>query len=153
MKLFKYCFLTICLLFMFSLPSSANTGNVTANTGIEYLSNSDYLETVITQTFSTRSSLSGTKTTNYKNSAGSIMWSVSVNATFSYTYGKSSSCTSVNGSSASYSSAWSVSDATTSKSGNHATASATGYHYVAGILTDSLSRSVTLYCDSYGNLS
>ena len=99
------------------------------------------------------STKSGQKTTYYKSSSGVTLWSVTVKASFSYTYGKSSTCTSVTGSSASSSVAWKVSSASSKKNGNTATASATGYHYTNGALVESLSRSVSLSCDIYGSLS
>ena len=102
---------------------------------------------------SATSTRSGQKTTYYKSASGTVLWSVTVRASFSYVYGKSSTCTSVTGSSASSSVAWKVSSASSKKNGNTATASATGYHYTNGALVESLSRSVSLSCDIYGSLS
>lgn len=122
---------------------------------VEYLDNGDYIETILQEfpTYSRASTIKGSKTSNYKNSSGTTMWSVTVIGTFSYTSGKSSQCTSVSGSSATYSSSWKVTGANTSKNGNKANASATGTQIVNGVVISTLSRTVTLSCDSYGNLS
>ena len=54
------------------------------NKNIEYLSNGDYIETTIVSNINTlaRSSKSGTKTEKYKNASGEVIWSVTVNGTF-----------------------------------------------------------------------
>ena len=153
MKVLKKCLLIFCMICLFCTPSMAATVTDISTKKIEYLPNGDYIEVTITETPTKALTKSGTKTANYKNSAGSTMWSVSVKGNFSYVTGKSCTCTSASGSSASYSSSWTVSSTTSSKSGNSATASATGTHYMSGNPMESLSRSVTLYCDSYGNLS
>ena len=154
MKILKTCLITFCMVCLLCLPSMAATVISSPNTQIEHLPNGDYIEITITEEPATRAlSKSGTKTANYKNAAGSTMWSVSVRGTFSYVKGKSCTCTSASGSSSSYNSSWSVSGATSSRSGNSATASATGKHYMGNKVIETMTRSVTLYCDSYGNLS
>lgn len=122
---------------------------------VEYLENGDYVETVIEETvmLGRVNTRKGNKTSSYKNSAGEVMWSITVTGTFSYTSGKSVKCTSSSGTSKSNSSTWKVSQASASKSGNKASASATGTQIVNGVTISTLSRTVTLSCDSYGNLS
>lgn len=122
---------------------------------IEYLDNGDYIEIILEEYLASNRAATrkGSKTTNYKNSSGTTLWSVTVVGTFSYTSGKAAQCTSVSGSSVSYSSAWKVTGARTSKNGNKASASATGTQIVNGVVISTLSRTVTLTCDSYGNLS
>ena len=147
-KTFLFTIIGIFLLF----SCSASAASTVTTSEIYSLANGDYLETVLIQdstSSATSSTKSGQKTTYYKSSSGVTLWSVTVKASFSYTYGKSSTCTSVTGSSV----AWKVSSASSKKNGNTATASATGYHYTNGALVESLSRSVSLSCDIYGSLS
>ena len=151
-KTFLFTIIGIFLLF----SCSASAASTVTTSEIYSLANGDYLETILIQDSTSRatsSTKSGQKTTYYKSSSGVTLWSVTVKASFSYTYGKSSTCTSVTGSSASSSVAWKVSSASSKKNGNTATASATGYHYTNGALVESLSRSVSLSCDIYGYLS
>lgn len=122
---------------------------------IEYLENGDYIETIITtdnsvSTFATNTK-TGAKTKNYKNSAGTVQWSVTVKGTFSYN-GSTSVCTSCSHSTTSPASAWTIKSSSHSKYGNTATAKATATYTTATGTTD-LTRSVTLQCSAYGVLS
>jgi len=94
----------------------------------------------------------GSKTVTYK-SGNTTLWSVTVTASFSYTAGKSSICTSANGPAKSSSSNWKVSTPSTSRSGKKATSTATRKLYSGSKTITSYSQSVTLSCDTYGNLS
>lgn len=154
MKKLKFFLLTLTLIISFNVPVKAQSMEVPYSQ-TEYLENGDYIETTITILPSPRKSFSrsGEKNTKYRNSAGTILWSVTVRASFSYVPGKSSKCTSASGYSTSKSSSWKVSSATTSKNGNSATATATGTQYKNSKPIGSITRSVTLSCDSYGNLS
>lgn len=122
---------------------------------IEYLENGDYIETIITtdnsvSTFATNTK-TGTKTKNYKNSAGTVLWSVSVKGTFSYN-GSTSVCTSCSHSTTSPGVYWSIKSSSHSKSGNTATAKATATHTTSTSSTD-YTRSVSLQCSADGVLS
>lgn len=154
MKNFKIVLLTLVLILSVNIPVHAQSFEI-PSPEIEYLANGDYIETTITLLPSSRKAFtcSGRKTATYKNSSGTILWSVTIKASFSYIPGKSSKCTSASGSSSSKSSNWKVSSATSSKSGNTATATATGTQYRNSKPVGSITRSVTLTCDTYGNLS
>ena len=125
---------------------------------IEYLENGDYIETIITD-FTTENSVStfatntktGAKTKNYKNSAGTILWSVTVKGTFSYN-GSTAVCTSCSHSTTSPASAWTIKNSSHSKSGNTATAKATATCSTSSGSID-YTRSVSLQCSAYGVLS
>lgn len=150
--------LIICAMIL-SIMQPTTTYAYETETTVEYLENGDCIETIIitiTSTAETRASSvtkKGTKTTNYKNSDGDVLWSISVTGTFTYVSGSSCTCTAVSGSAVSNSSSWKVSTAKTSKSSNKATASTTATKYLAFLKVDSIERSVTLTCDTYGNLS
>jgi hypothetical protein len=136
--------------------SAATTGST--ETSIEYLDNGDYIETVITDdtendgiSLYSTSTVTKTKTKYYKNSSGSVMWSVSVKGTFSYN-GSAAVCTSCSHSTTSPGSAWSIKSASHSKVGNTATAKATATNTTTAGSTD-YSMSVTLKCSSTGTVS
>lgn len=154
MKQLRYVFLCMIVVLMSGISVRAN-GGVSKQVSIEYLDNGDCIETILEEypIFGKTSVVRGKKTENYKNSSGTVMWSVTVTGTFSYMSGKSSECTDVSGSSQSYSSSWRVSSADVSKSGNTASASATGTLIVNGVVSGTVNRNVTLSCDNYGNLS
>lgn len=92
------------------------------------------------------------KTTYYKNSSGSVMWYVRVTGTFTYGNG-SSKCTNSECTAESKSKAWKVSNKSASKTGNSASASAKGTHYLNGVPAESITRTVTLKCSPSGNFS
>lgn len=93
-----------------------------------------------------------TKTTYYKNAAGDVMWWVRVTGTFTYGNG-TSKCISAKGSAASENSTWKVSNISDSKSGNTASAKATGTHYSQGMVSSTKTKTVTLKCSSTGVFS
>lgn len=88
----------------------------------------------------------------YENSSGTRLWYVKVTGTFTYGNG-TSKCTSVTPSAASNHSSWKVSDISGSKSGNKASATATGKQYADGKLVQSVTRTVTLTCSATGVFS
>ena len=133
------------------VSAASTTGKVTAVT-IEYLENGDYIETIITyEEALTRSSKTASKTKNYKNSDGDVMWSVTVRGTFSYN-GTTSSCTAVSHSTTTLNAYWSIKSASSSKSGNTATAKAVATQSISGVSRD-YSVSVSLTCSANGTLS
>ena len=122
---------------------------------IEYLENGDYIVTefAVTQpgslfSDSTMTTRSGSRTKNYYNSDGTKIWSLTVNGTFSYTYGVSSTATSATATVNIFSSNASFVSKSAYTSGNTATATGTvAYNSVTKTMTVSVS------CDKYGNLS
>lgn len=140
------------LLFSNCIPINAQTKNST----IEFLGNGDYVETIIIEdnTLSQvrATTKSGTKTTYYKNSSGTIMWSVSVKGTFSYT-GSSSTCTNATVSTTCPSVSWRILSSSSSRSGNVAKATATAGQFSANIEAKRLTRTVSLTCSANGTLS
>ena len=80
------------------------------------------------------------------------MWWVRVTGTFTYGNG-ASKCISAKGSAASENSNWKVSNISDSKSGNTASAKATGTQYLYGKVLSKLTKTVTLKCSSTGVFS
>ena len=143
---------TLIICSVFCIPANA-TETAQTTTTIEYLDNGDYIETIITyyETNARVATKSGSKTANHKNSDGDIMWSVTVNGTFTYN-GTTSSCTSVSRSTSAPGTNWSIKSSSCSKSGNCASATATAT--CKGVLTSrDYTVTVNLYCSPYGILS
>lgn len=141
----------------FSVTASATTVN-DYNRTIEYLDNGDYVETIISDDetdseislFSTKS-ITKTKTSYYKNSSGTVLWSVTIKATFSCN-GKSATCTSCSHTTTISAKTWSIKSASHSKSGNTATAKATATHKTrTGSSNHTIS--VTIKCSPTGVVS
>lgn len=120
---------------------------------VEYLENGDRIKTYITcyETNARAATKSGSKTKEYENAAGELLWSVTVYGTFTYN-GTTSSCTSASRSTAAYGSDWSIKSSSASKSGNCATATATATKKNLFGSQD-YTATVNLYCSPYGILS
>lgn len=152
----------------FVLPNNQLTSTTPIETedsiSTELLDNGDYIETVIVSetslsnsalgisTLSTSKTITKTKTTYYKNSAGSVMWSVSIKATFTYN-GSTSKCTSCSHSTTSPGKSWSIKSCSSSKSGNKATATAVATHTDSDGSKYNINRSVTISCNATGKVS
>lgn len=122
-------------------------------TNIEVLENGDCIKTYITyyETDTKAATKSGSKTKEYENSSGEVMWSVTVYGTFTYN-GTTSSCTSASHSTTAPGEDWSIRSASSSKSGNCATATATATKK-SFLFSKDYTMSVNLYCSPYGILS
>ena len=95
--------------------------------------------------------ISGTKTYVCSNN-GSALWTAALNASFNYT-GYSSGCTAANCQVTFQNSHYSLKDKTVTVSGNTAIATITVVHKVLGITISTTTHTLTLSCDSNGNLS
>lgn len=111
-----------------------------------------YEETIIYENILARATKSGTKTVNYRNAAGNIVWSVSVHGNFTYN-GSTSSCTSSTVSTTCPSSVWRIISKSARKSGSVAIGEATAKLYSNGIPIQTLTREVRLTCSKSGTLS
>lgn len=151
----RIIWLFVCILIMGTSIDVYAGSSTEERTEIEYLKNGDYLITKIKEE-SYKMRVGGTKTasktTNYYNANGSIMWYVKVTATFKYD-GKSSACTKVSADAGSKSSVWKVTNKTATKSGNSGTAKASATQYYGNRPLHTYTRSVTLRCDKNGSLS
>ena len=146
--------------------SSGNTAFAASNTQptqiiIEEAENGNYYETIIETSKQEQSpysvlaatqSITKTKTTYYRNSAGTVLWSVSIKATFSYD-GSTSKCTSCSHSTTAPRTYWSITSSSSSKSGNSATATATAKYTPSSGTSQSYTKSVTIKCSPTGVVS
>lgn len=151
-KTFKHIITIFSFLLIFITNISIANATVLSNFNNDY-----YLETVITDanptfSFSTLQSnshtITKTKTTNIKNTKGTVLWSVSITATFTYD-GSTSRCISCSPSAETYSSSWTIQSTSSSKSGNSATAIATA-NYAS---LKNYTQSVTISCSKNGTVS
>lgn len=147
----------ICIIIL----SLAIFPDIKASAEVVYSFNEDliYCTTVIEEipistysSYSTSKTKTGSKTVYYKDANGNTLWYVKVTATFSYN-GNTSIYKSASVTAVSCNSNWKVSNKSSSYSGNHGTASATGKKYLAGVVTSTINKSVTLTCSKNGTLS
>jgi hypothetical protein len=155
MKNLKILLLSLLLIITYSIPVLA--GNQSTSTIIEIFDDGSYIETMLCEEltvtpFSTSSTKSGSKTTNYKNSSGKTIWTITVNGTFSYD-GSSAKCTTASISTTCPNENWKLSNKTVTKSGATATASVTAKKYIDSICVKTISNSVILTCSKTGTLS
>lgn len=148
-------------LFMCILPM--NTSKVSATNliterivSIEDLGNGYSITTSIVEdemiaTNRSTKTKSGYKKVTYAHD-DTVLWTVQVNGMFSYT-GTSAVCISSTVTTTCPSSAWKISNKSSSKSGNTAYASATGKQYLLGICIQTVNRTVSLKCSNTGVLS
>lgn len=154
MKKFTTLFTIISMILVFTLqPAFAQSNVITVD--IEELPDGSRFVTVIEdvptpgiQPFS-KETATKTKTVYYESESGKKLWYVSVTGTFLYGDG-TAKCTASTPSAASLDSNWKVSNITGGKSGNKATATATGTRYLNGIAKESITRTVTLTCGPTG---
>lgn len=126
---------------------------------IEYLNDNYYIETIITDSKplntkylrSTSNTKTKTKTSYVKNSSGTVLWSVSITATFSYN-GSTSKCLSCSHSTSVSAKTWSILSCTSSKTKNSATATAIAAH-TGATASDKVTHSVTIKCSANGTVS
>jgi hypothetical protein len=148
-----------------TLKTQSNSINyISNNLSTELSDKGDYIETVIISdmplpsanlkisALSTSKSITKTKTTYYKNTSGSVMWSVSITATFTYN-GSKSKCTSYSHSTSASSKTWSIKSSSSSKSGNKAIAKVIATHTDSDGSKYDVSKSVTISCNANGVVS
>ncbi len=100
----------------------------------------------------TRASTSGQKKYTYYNANNVKQWTVYLNGTFTYT-GSSATCTAASTSYSINNNTWSVTKAAASRSGATATGSFTVKKYTAGVVTQTVNKTLTLTCSASGTLS
>ncbi|MCM1235504.1 MAG: hypothetical protein NC489_35845 [Ruminococcus flavefaciens] len=152
--------MTVLIFGVFCSAPLANAAAIPEQSEIISLENGDYLEITINNIpvqFSGISALAATKsvtkmkTTKYRNSSGTVLWSISIKATFTYD-GSTSKCTACSHSTTCPAKTWTIKSASSSKSGNSATAKATATHATNGALKN-YTQSVTIKCSKNGTVS
>lgn len=147
-------FMTLSIGFC-TLTTSAKEKAVTQ---IDLLDDGSYIETTMVEAspsvalHSATSTKTGRKTSSYKTSSGTLIWSITINGTFTYN-GSTAKCTKATISTSCPNSSWRLSNKIAKKSNNTASASATSKKYVNGICIKTINRTVTLSCSKTGTLS
>lgn len=118
-----------------------------------------YYETVIEETASfspmasnTAKTKIGYKTTYCKNANGTVLWSVTVTARFSYN-GATATCISSSISTTIKDSSWKISNKYSTRCSNYGTATATANKYSSGKIINTITKTVKLTCSPTGTLS
>lgn len=147
----------ICFSSIFSVNATSDPfSNTDSNTVIVY-DNGDYLtiSPIIYTESTTRAANTkdGHKTYTYSNSSDEVEWIFVINATFSYVYGSSVTCTNSSYTYTIYKDSWKFSDGSTSRSGGTAYAYGTFKNKVLFITTRTVDVEAQISCDIYGNLS
>lgn len=125
---------------------------------IEPLEDGSYFRITISETGSSSVSrsvqtLNGTKNITFYDSDGTAAWQFTLNGTFRFEPGVSSSCSSSSYSISIYDSSWENTSASSSASGNQATGDAVFVKRALFLPIQTENVFVTLSCDPYGNLS
>lgn len=135
------------------MPATAFANEkIVTDSYVEYFEDGSYIVTELTEstitTFAAKT-VSSSKSSHFYESDNSKAWTVTLNATFSYT-GSSATCTKATTSSTIYNSAWKVTSAVASKSGNKATGTFTVKKYVLGIPVKTVNKTLTITCSNTG---
>ena len=166
----KFLSVVLVMASVFAMQSVIVFGQTASNSKVdsvkvEYFDDGTYCVTVIESiptdinmidsgTISPLSTKTETKSkTQYmRDASAAVLWYVRVTGTFTYGNG-SSQCISVTPSAAAVNSTWKVSNISGSKSGNKASATATGKQYADGTVVQTMTRTVTLTCSPTGVFS
>ncbi len=155
MKKIISIFLTLIIVF-YSLSINLFASAISLSKDIVIIfENGDYItETITTETVLNRATntITGQKTSNYRNSDNELLWSATLKGTFTYT-GSRATCTASSITYKIYDDNWKITSAAASKSGNTAKGDITAKRYVLGIPTKTVERTITLTCSSSGVLS
>lgn len=155
MKKIISIFLTLIIIFYsMSINLFASAFSVSENIVIIF-ENGDYItETITKESVLNRATntITGQKTSNYRNSNNKLLWSATLKGTFTYT-GSRATCTASSITYTVYDDNWKITSAVASKSGNTAKGDVTAKRYVLGIPTKTVERTITLTCSSSGVLS
>ena len=143
-------FLVVCLLF--STMSLFVFASPDETTDIEYFNDGSYSIITLETISMTKGTVSKSKSYKYYNSNSILQWKATLTASFSYN-GSTASCTSASASYTIYKDSWSNTLSTASKSGATATGNFTFKHYVLGICTKTVNKTLTLTCDKNGNVT
>lgn len=163
----RLCLLVFLLLLMILAPVASFAYSSDSKPENDYSNNGNYYETIITngsdryphrlpQTFSQTKKLKNkfkkSKIAYYKNASGKKLWYVKVTGTFTYRNGIVQ-CIGSTVTAKALSSSWKCTKKTTWKKNNKASAKATFTHYLNGSPKETLTRTVTLTCNSKGQFS
>lgn len=153
-----------CALVIFALALSCSISGFAHNdvnyscltadfSAIEYFSDGSYAITRIEDIeITSKGTVTKSKTYSYYDSSNVLQWTVILEATFSYN-GSSATCTSATTGYSVSNSAWKVTKANASRSGNTATGDFTVKKYVLLVPVQTVNKTLTLTCSASGVVS
>ncbi|MCI9174930.1 MAG: hypothetical protein HFH49_08290 [Lachnospiraceae bacterium] len=154
MKKFINILFIIMLFVSFPKISYASTPPDIIQTDTEDFGNGFYgITTLEIQSDNTRTVKTASKTYTLKTSSGTTAASFKLTATFNYPSGSSALCTYVSHSTSISDTKWKFSKKSSAKSGNTASGTFTANLVSSGITLESISKTITLTCDKYGNIT
>lgn len=150
-----------CLMLCSTVAQAQEETGTLISQEVEYLADGSKIVTCVYEddvnqgivTAATTVTKSGKKTSTIYNSDDEVLYTLTVNGTFSVVTGSSATCTASSYSYTTPGSGWSLKTGSATKSGNKATANGTFVKKVLGITTKTESRVVTLTCSTSGTLS
>lgn len=147
----------VMLLSVLSVVAFAQAEDAVVTESVEYLEDGYYIVTTVTEEAGNSlaratSTKTGSKTATLYNSDDEALVTLKLTGTFTYT-GSSASCTMASTSYTIHNSAWKVTSATASRSGNKAIGNFTAKKYVLGIVTQTRNETLTITCSNTGVLS
>ena len=157
----KFMKIISSFLFAFTLifsSVSVEAADSVLSTYTEYFENGDSFEITVIQhndeylLRANSKTKSASKVRKYRDSNGTVLWSVTVTGTFTYN-GSTSKCTASKVSAISNNSNWRIASKNSSRSGNTASATATANLYKGSKIIKTATKTVTLSCSKNGTLS
>lgn len=155
MKIISSFLFTFTLIFS---SVSVEAADSVLSTYTEYFENGDSFEITVIQhndeylLRANSKTKSASKVGKYRDSNGTVLWSVTVTRTFSYN-SSTSKCTASKVSASSNNSNWRIASKNSSRSGNTASATATANLYKGSKIIKTATKTVTLSCSKNGTLS
>ena len=144
-------FLLIAVLIVCMISPAAATSGITQE--ITYLEDGSYIVTTLRVNRNARMSfVSGNKSDSYYSVNGSLQWTYTVYASFTYD-GVAADCYSSSSDISYYDPYWTCLSERVSPSGNTVYGSASFQRTVLGIVTNNESSYITISCDANGNIS
>lgn len=155
------CLLIGCSVLCAPAAQAQEETGILVSQQVEYLEDGSKIITCVYEevsnqgiaTAATTVTKSGKKTQTVQDSDGDILFTLTVNGTFSVIMGNSCSCTASSYSYTTPGSGWSLKTGSATKSANKAYANATFVKKILGITTQTKTSSVTLTCSINGVLS
>lgn len=153
MKKIKYIVTTLFFILSFIYPLNISASEINQSSTSTVLYNGDVIiEKMYVEQSARSNTKKGTKTIEYKNSAGKVLWKATLSASFTYT-GNSSKCTSSSISAVSYANTWKIVNKSATKSNNLATGKIQVKQYFNTTPIETINRTISIKCTSKGVLS
>lgn len=111
------------------------------------------IQSYVSNSRATSTTKNAHRTYTFTNSSDEVQWQFVLNATFSYVYGSSVTCTNANYNYTINESSWKFSNGSTSISGATAYGYGTFKNKVLFVTTKTVNAELAITCDVYGNLS